>query len=454
VTQRQLLIVEDDPGLQSQMRWCFADQDAQVSVAGNQVDALAALRRNPPQVVTLDLGLPPDPGGSSVGFALLNEIRNLVPDCKVIVITGREEREHALRAIDGGAYDFYQKPIEADTLRFVVDRAFRLWDIERENRRLTAEQAPASLAGIISASPRMLELRRLIERVAPTDASVLILGETGTGKELVARAVHDLSLRSDRPFVAINCAAIPENLLESELFGYEKGAFTGAVARKLGRIEMANKGTLFLDEIGDMPLALQAKILRFLQERSLERVGGHALIEVDVRIVCATHRPIAEMLSTKTFRDDLYFRLAEITLNVVPLREREGDAVLLAHAFLQRSAPARKLKFAADAVAALNRWNWPGNVRELENRVKRASIIADGPLISSADLDLRAAADGADVDLPLNLKQVRDEAELKAVNLALVRSGNNLAQAARLLGISRPTLYSLLEKFRIDHHGE
>jgi len=453
VTQRQLLIVEDDPGLQSQMRWCFADEDAQVSVAGNGNEALAALRRNPPQVVTLDLGLPPDAGGSSVGFGLLDDIRTLLPNTKVIVITGREEREHALRAIAAGAYDFYQKPIEADTLRFVVDRAFRLWDIEQENHRLTAAQAPAPLAGIISGSNRMLELRRLIERVAPTDASVLILGETGTGKELVARAVHDLSLRKDKAFVAINCAAIPENLLESELFGHEKGAFTGAVARKLGRIEMANGGTLFLDEIGDMPLPLQAKILRFLQERSLERVGGHALIEVDVRIVCATHRPIADMLAAKTFRDDLYFRLAEITLNVAPLRDREGDAVLLAHAFLQRAATARKLKFSDEAVVALTQWNWPGNVRELENRVKRASIIADGPTISSADLDLRAA-DTPDDDLPLNLKQVRDAAELKAVNIALVRAGHNLAQAARLLGISRPTLYSLLEKFRIDHHGE
>jgi len=453
VTGRQLLIVEDDPGLQSQMRWCFADEDAQVSVAGNEVEALTAVRRSPPQVVTLDLGLPPDAGGSSVGFALLKEIRAMLPDCKVIVITGREEREHALHAIADGAYDFYQKPIEADTLRFVVDRAFRLWDIEQENHRLAAAQTPTALAGIISGSQRMLELRRLVERVAPTDASVLILGETGTGKELVARAVHDLSLRRDKPFVAINCAAIPENLLESELFGHEKGAFTGAVARKLGRIEMANGGTLFLDEIGDMQLPLQAKILRFLQERSLERVGGHALIEVDVRVVCATHRPIADMLASKAFRDDLYFRLAEITLNVAPLREREGDAVLLAHAFLQRSAPTRKLRFSDEAIASLGRWTWPGNVRELENRVKRASIIADGSLISSADLDLKPA-DSADADLPLNLKQVRDEAELKAVNIALTRSGHNLAQAARLLGISRPTLYSLLEKFHIDHHVE
>ncbi len=299
MNERRLLIIEDDPGLQSQMRWCFAEAETQIAVAASSNEADAAVRRSPPQVVTLDLGLPPDPGGSEVGFGVLKSIRALLPDCKIIVITGREEHEHAVRAIAEGAYDFYQKPIEADTLRFVVDRAFRLWDLEQENRRLASTRTPAPLAGIISGSPKMQDLCRLIERVAPTDASVLILGETGTGKELVARAIHDLSLRRDKAFVAINCAAIPENLLESELFGHEKGAFTGAVARKLGRIEMANGGTLFLDEIGDMPLALQAKILRFLQERCLERVGGHALINVDVRVVCATHRPIEEMLETR-----------------------------------------------------------------------------------------------------------------------------------------------------------
>ncbi len=452
MTERKLLIIEDDPGLQSQMRWCFADEDAQVSVAGNAVDALAALRRNPPQVVTLDLGLPPNPGGSEVGFELLRSIRSLLPETKVIVITGREERAHALKAIADGAYDFYQKPIDADTLRFVVDRAFRLWEIEQENRRLLAAQTPKPLAGIISASSAMLDLCRLIERVAPTDASVLILGETGTGKELVARAVHDLSSRRDGPFVAINCAAIPENLLESELFGHEKGAFTGAVSRKFGRIEMANAGTLFLDEIGDMPLLLQAKILRFLQERTLERVGGHALIEVDVRIVCATHRAINDMLAMKTFRDDLYFRLAEITLNVPALRDREDDPVVLAHAFLERFAPTRKIRFADDAIAAMRTWNWPGNVRELENRVKRASIITDGPRITARDLDLQNGE--AEDTLPLNLKQVRDDAELKALTRAISRADHNLAQAARLLGISRPTLYGLLDKYGIDHRGE
>jgi two-component system NtrC family response regulator len=281
-----------------------------------------------------------------------------------------------------------------------------------------------------------------------------VLGETGTGKELVARAIHDLSGRKDGPFVAINCAAIPENLLESELFGHEKGAFTGAASRKLGKIELANGGTLFLDEIGDMPIALQAKILRFLQERSIERVGGHTLINVDLRIVCATHRPISEMLAQHTFRDDLYFRLAEITINVPPLREREGDALLLAHAFAKRFATDRPLRFTADAAEALATCRWPGNVRELESLVKRACIMADGTQITARDLALENVVVSDGPSLPLNLKQVRDEAERTAVLRALRSANNNLAQAARLLGISRPTLYNLLEKFQIDHHGD
>jgi two-component system, NtrC family, response regulator len=453
MSERRLLIIEDDPGLQSQMRWCFEGSDFEVATAGNEQEAIASVRRHMPRVVTLDLGLPPDPGGSAAGFRVLDQIRDLIPDCKIIVITGREEHEHAVRAVAAGAYDFYQKPIEADTLRFVVERAFRLWELEQENARLIASQTSGPLSGVIAASTAMLEIGKLVERVARTDASVLILGETGTGKELVARAVHDLSLRKDGPFVAINCAAIPENLLESELFGHEKGSFTGAVSRKLGKIEIASGGTLFLDEIGDMPVSLQAKILRFLQERSIERVGGHNLINVDLRIVCATHRPIDQMLAQHAFRDDLYFRLAEITINVPPLRDREGDAVLLAHAFLRSFAPERRLKFTPDASAALASWTWPGNVRELENRVKRACIMADGNQISAKDLQLEAA-DGADASMPLNLKQVRDDAERNAVVHALQRTQNNLAQAARALGISRPTLYNLLEKFHIDHHGE
>jgi two-component system NtrC family response regulator len=447
-----VLVVEDDPGLQSQMRWCLETDDHTIAAATNETEALAEARRHPPCVVTLDLGLPPDPGGSSAGFRVLDQLRSLLPGCKIIVITGREEHELAVRAIGEGAYDFYQKPIEADTLRFVVERAMRLWELEEENRRLSASR-PSPLDGMIAGSAPMLHVARLVERIAPTDASVLILGETGTGKELIARAIHDLSNRGEGPFVAINCAAIPETLLESELFGHEKGAFTGAVSRKLGKIEVANGGTLFLDEIGDMPLPLQAKILRFLQEHTIERVGGHTPINVDLRIVCATHRPIEEMLASHAFRDDLYFRLAEITVNVPPLRDREGDAVLLATAFSQQFAPDRQLRFSSDATKALSTWSWPGNVRELENRVKRACIMADGQQITAGDLELPADEDQTEA-MPINLKQVRDDAERGAIVRALANSDNNLAQAARLLGISRPTLYNLLAKLEIDHHGE
>jgi two-component system NtrC family response regulator len=445
---RQLLIIEDDPGLLSQMRWCF-DDSITVATAGNADEAITALRRVQPSVVTLDLGLPPDPGGTTVGFGLLERIQDLAPGTKIIVITGREEHEHAVHAIADGAYDFYQKPIDADTLNFVVDRAFRLFELETENKRLAADQA-TPMAGIITNSQAMLDVCGTAEKVAPTDATVLILGETGTGKELVARAVHDLSDRKDGPFVAINCAAIPENLLESELFGHEKGSFTGAVARKIGKMEHANGGTLFLDEIGDMPLALQAKILRFLQERNIERVGGHQPIDVDVRVVSATHRPIDAMLTEQTFRDDLYFRISEITLTIPPLRDRDTDVLLLARAFMQRFAPERNLRLTNDAKAGLTSWEWPGNVRELENKVKRACILADGNQIAASDLELRVEETTSET-LPLNLKQVREQAERAAVSQALSHSEHNLAQTARLLGISRPTLYNLLAKYEIDH---
>ena len=349
--QRRLLIIEDDPGLQSQMRWCV--EDAEVATADSAKTAIAEIRRQPPQVVTLDLGLPPDPGGTSVGFELLRRIKEFSPRTKVIVITGREEQAHALQAIAGGADDYYQKPIDGDALSFVVSRAFRLWELEDENRRLADATHTAPLEGIIAASHGMLEVCRTVERVASTDATVLILGETGTGKELIARALHDLSDHANAAFVAINCAAIPDNLLESELFGHEKGAFTGAVRRKIGKIENANGGTLFLDEIGDMPLALQAKILRFLQERVIERVGCQTAIEVDVRVVSATHRIIDEAIDAQEFRGDLYYRISEINITLPPLRERDGDALLLANAFIRRFAPDRSLTLSADASRAI-----------------------------------------------------------------------------------------------------
>jgi two-component system, NtrC family, response regulator len=448
MTTRKLLIIEDDPGLQSQMRWCF--DELEVMVAGTEKEALSAIRQSAPQVITLDLGIPPQPGGTEIGFRLLAEIQSSLPAAKVIVITGREEHEHALRAIAEGAYDYYQKPIDGDTLTFVVGRAFRLWELEEENRRLTAAQAERGLDGLISNDASMLHVSRLVERVAPTNATVLILGETGTGKEVVARAIHKLSDRRDGPFVAINCAAIPEQLLESELFGHEKGAFTGASARKFGKIESANGGTLLLDEIGDMPLALQAKILRFLQERTVDRVGGRDPIPVDVRVLSATHRDLNGMIAEQAFREDLYFRIGEISLTIPPLRDRPNDVLMIAHVLLQRFAPDRKLRFSEAAKAAMRAWTWTGNVRELENRVKRASIMAEGNLIHPADLELGEAPDA----ISLNLKQARDEVERKTLIAALERSGSNLAQAARLLGVSRPTLYDLLAKHQIKQKSE
>jgi two-component system, NtrC family, response regulator len=444
MTSRKLLVIEDDTGLQSQMRWCFDDCD--VTIAGTEREAVVAISELAPQVITLDLGVPPEPGGTEVGFRLLAHVQQKLPSAKVIVITGREEHEHALRAVANGAYDYYQKPIDADTLTFVVSRAFRLWELEDENRRLVEDRAQRGLDGLISNDPSMLEVCRVVERVAPTTATVLILGETGTGKEVIARAIHGLSDRKDAPFVAINCAAIPEQLLESELFGHEKGAFTGATGRKIGKIESASGGTLLLDEIGDMPLALQAKILRFLQERTVDRVGGRDPIPVDVRVLSATHRDLQEMIRDQTFREDLYFRLGEISVTIPPLRERPNDVLMIAQQLLQRFAPDRKLRFSDAAKAAMRAWPWTGNVRELENRVKRASIMAEGQLVQPADLELAEAMNVAS----LNLKQARDDVERKILMAALDRAGSNMAQAARLLGVSRPTLYDLLAKHQLN----
>ncbi len=447
-TEHRLLIVEDDPGLQQQMRWCF-DEGVTVHCAGKATDAEAVLRKEQPQVVTLDLGLPPDPGGATEGFALLEKIGTLLPNTKVIVITGREDRENALQSVNLGAYDFYQKPIDSDTLRFVVERAFKLSDLEEENLALKESSDPMPLKGVIAASDSMLKVCKLAERVAPTSANVMILGETGTGKEVFAKAIHNLSERSDEPMVVINCAAIPENLLESELFGHEKGSFTGAVGRKIGKIEAASGGTLFLDEIGDMALPLQAKILRFLQERVVERVGGNTSIPVDVRVISATHRPLKEMIETGDFREDLFFRLSEVSLTLPALRDRDADSVLLARRFLAEFAEGRKLSMSQDAVAAITGWKWPGNVRELENRVKRACILADGNRITAVDLELDLQDDDQP-DLALNLKTVREDAERKAINAAVARAEGNLSQAARLLGVSRPTLYNLINKLDLS----
>jgi len=440
---RTLLIVEDDPALQKQMQWAFDRYET--IVANDRQSALAQVRRFEPPVITMDLGLPPRPDDPNEGLALLEELHGLTPDAKVIVLTGQDDRANALRAIGLGAHDFCNKPFEPEFLTWTVDRAFRVHELQQENRRLQrAAEAPA-MSGIITRDPQMLRVCRTIEKLAPTSATVLILGESGTGKELLARALHDLSPRRESRFVAINCAAIPETLLESELFGYEKGAFTGAVKQTLGKIETASGGTLFLDEIGDLPLALQAKLLRFLQERVIERIGGRQEIPVDVRIVCATHQSLKTQITEGRFREDLYYRLAEIVVEIPPLRTRPGDAALLAHVLTRKFAAEQRrgaMVLQPDALEAIDTYNWPGNVRELENVIKRAVIMADGSGIHAADIGLVPVEAEA-----LNLRQVREDAEKGAVLRVLGRVNGNLSKAAELLGVSRPTLYDLMHRF-------
>ncbi|WP_068637155.1 PEP-CTERM-box response regulator transcription factor [Thauera butanivorans] len=442
--QRTLLIVEDDPALQKQMRWAF--DACETVVADDRESAIAQVRRHEPAVVTMDLGLPPAPDDVTEGFRLLREILVLAPDTKVIVLTGQHDRENAVKAIGLGAYDFFAKPFEPELLSLTIERAFRMHDLQLENARLSA-MGTSPLSGLLTRDPGMLKICRTIEKLASASVTVALLGESGTGKEVLARALHALSSRSAERFVAINCAAIPETLLESELFGYEKGAFTGAVKQTLGKIETANKGTLFLDEIGDLPMPLQAKLLRFLQERVIERVGGRDEIPVDVRIVCATHRDLKEQIKAGAFREDLYYRLAEIIIDIPPLREREGDAVLLSHAFVQRYARENgrgSMTLTDDAINAIEAHPWPGNVRELENCLKRAVIMADGNRITADDLGFETVEE----DLGhLNLRQVRDEAERRAVLRVLARTNNNIARAAEVLGISRPSLYDLMNRF-------
>lgn len=444
----KLLIVEDDAGLQAQLKWAYPEFD--VVIVGDRASALAALRADEPPVVTLDLGLPPDADGTSEGFAVLDAIMALKPYTKVIVASGHGARESALSAIAKGAYDFYQKPVDIEALGLIVRRALELHRIEAENRQLASRSGDDNrvLGRMITSAPEMVKVARTIERVANTNVSVMLLGASGTGKELLARGLHDASDRAGGSFVAINCAAIPENLLESELFGHEKGAFTGAVKTTEGKIEQAQGGTLFLDEVGDIPLPLQVKLLRFLQERVIERIGSRKSIAVDTRIVCATHQNLEVMITEGRFREDLFYRLAEIVIKIPSLAERPGDAALLAKAFLSRFAremnPSVK-GFAADALAAIDAWGWPGNVRELENRVKRAVIMADGKLVSAADLDLAEPDEASET--VLNLKSAREAADRRVIRHALARSEGNISQTAKLLGISRPTLYDLLKQY-------
>ena len=443
---KKLLIVEDDPGIQSQLRWCFDDYE--VLAAEDRPSAITQLRRHEPAVVLQDLGLPPDEGGVEEGLATLREILTIAPYTKVIVVTGHGDQGNAVKAVGLGAYDFYQKPVDVDTLQLIVKRAYQIFELEEENRRLHELNGSSPLDGVIVASEAMLKVCRTIEKVAPTSATTLLQGESGTGKEVLARAVHALSTRAAKPFVAINCAAIPESLLESELFGFEKGAFTGAVKQTPGKIEMADGGTLFLDEIGDMPLSLQAKLLRFLQERIVERIGGRSEIPVDVRVVCATNKNLLHAMSNGGFREDLYYRLSEITVEIPPLRERHGGRILLARHLLAKFARqnGRNVKgFTDDAEDAIDAYPWPGNVREMENKVKAAVIMSEGKLVTAEDLGLPVSATPPE----LSLRAVRQHAETAAIRQALLRTAGNISRAADLLGVTRPTLYDLMEKYGV-----
>ncbi len=445
--RKSLLIVEDDAPLRKQLRWLFSSYDC--VEADRRESAMAQLRRHEPPVVTVDLGLPPHPNDPTEGLALIEEIVTAAPHTKIVVLSGQGDRENALKAVAAGAYDFHEKPFDPDVLALIIDRAFRLSALQEENRRLQSRQEHEPLGGIISGDPGMIEIGRMISRVAPADVTVTLIGESGTGKELLARALHDLSSRRTHRLVAINCAAIPENLLESELFGHEKGAFTGAARQTQGKVEIADRGTLFLDEIGDLPLPLQAKLLRFLQERVIERVGGRVEIAVDTRVVCATNHNLRDLISTGRFREDLYYRLNEITIEIPPLRKRAGDAVLLAHSFVRRYAVEHRrgaMTLLPEALRAIEAHTWPGNVRELENVVRRAVIMAESNMLKATDFGL--AAQGGEEEVML-LREVRDRAERDAVVRALARTNGNLSKAADLLGVSRPTIYDLMNRLAV-----
>ncbi len=450
-SSRKLLIVEDDTGLQRQLRWCF-DQ-YHVVFASTRAAALDKVRSERPGVVTLDLGLPPDADGHSEGLLCLEQILAVQPHTKVIVVTGNDDRANAVHAIGLGAFDFYHKPIDTEILSLIVDRAQHVHELEAENQELLRQQPDSPLAGVLASHPDMLKVCANIEKIAPCDATVLLLGESGTGKELLARSLHHLSPRAKNRFVTINCAAIPEALLESELFGHEKGAFTGALKQTDGKIELADGGTLFLDEVGDLPLLLQAKLLRFLQERIIERVGGRTEIPVNVRVVCATHKDLGQLIQTREFREDLYYRISEITVRIPPLRERVEDVLLIARAFYERYSRqnGKSLRgFSQESLLALERYPWPGNVRELENRIKRGVIMAEGKYILPTDLELAEVAD--DTPPPtFDLRTVREQVERQTLLRALGHSGGKMAQAADLLGVSRPTLYDLMRKLNIKY---
>jgi len=446
--RRKLLILENDRALRRELEAMFSDLEVTVAEASEQT--LALVRRTEPDVVLFDLGAAPEPAVKAQSLELLRQILNISPDTKIIAMTEHDARELAVSAVGLGATDFYHKPIDAGVLSIVVRRALRIRELEEENWRLRERTGAMALEGIIGVSDAMRSLCRAVEKVAPTNATVLLLGDSGTGKELLARAVHRLSGRSHKPFVAINCAAIPDTLLESELFGYEKGAFTGATKRTAGKLESAEGGTVFLDEIGEMPASLQAKLLRVVQERTVERVGGRVPLALDLRIVCATNKNLEQLIGGGAFRDDLYYRISEVTIRVPPLRDRQGDSLLVAQFLLQQIAerfnkPTRGL--APDAIRAIQAHRWPGNVRELENRIKGAVIMAEGVVVTASDLGLEDPGDDPEY---LNLRVARQRAEAQAVRQSLAVARGNLSRAAELLGVTRPTLYDLLGKHSID----
>jgi len=446
--KQKLLIIDDDEDLRTQMKWALTG-DYDIYLAEDRPSAIALINKEQPAVITLDLGLPPNPAGVEEGFAVLDHILDEYGHTKVIIITGRSEKEHALRAVGKGAYDFFYKPIELDELKVVLKRAFHVSQLEQEQRDLRQRLSGDTFEGMIGTSSKMQDVFSAIRKVATTDAPVLIRGESGTGKELVARAIHRLSIRASRPFIPINCSAIPENLIESEFFGHEKGTFTGAHVQRKGRFEMAEGGTLFLDEIGDLPLTIQVKLLRFLQEKTIERVGGREQIEVDTRILAATNRDLEEAMRTSAFRDDLFYRISVINISLPPLRERSADIVLLAKTFLDRYANESKKKikgFSSQVIEALERYAWPGNVRELENRIKRAVIMSEGKKVTLEDLEMQSVAG---VKENILLKDAREHLEKELILKAIARNENNLTKAASDLGISRPTLYDLMQKLGI-----
>jgi len=448
-SNKKILVVEDDPGLQTQMKWNF--EDFEVFIAGDRGTAIKTLLKEKPPVVTVDLGLPPDPDGTTEGLATVEDILSCAPNTKVIVVSGNADRKNAVKAVASGAYDFYQKPIDSVLLNQIVTRAYHVFELEEENHRLIMEHIDVPMEGMITSSPQMQTVCQRVEKVAPSDATVLLLGNSGTGKEVCARALHGKNPHITGRFVAINCAAIPENLLESELFGYEKGAFTGATKTSPGKIEYAEGGTLFLDEMGELPFPLQAKLLRFLQERVVERIGGREEIPVNVRVICATHQNLEEKIKLGEFREDLYYRINEIPINIPPLKDRDGDVLLLAKSFFEqmKKEQGKSLKgFTTDALKSMESHDWPGNVRELKNRIKRAVIMADGKQITAVDLELKVSNESSGIE-SFNLREVREAAERKVIAGALSTTNGKVSPAAELLGVSRPTLYDLMQKLGI-----